>query len=127
LLSYGVDQLDNLRRAATYVDRILRGEKPGDLPVQRAMPVVGLMNLGSREASSDNAAAFRKGLSESGYIEGQNVTVEYHWLDGQPNRVPGWVKSHCPPLWVSCTGCSRTQPWLLGGGGDGPYRGKRYA
>jgi putative ABC transport system substrate-binding protein len=34
LLSYGVDQLDNFRRTATYVDRILRGEKPGDLPVQ---------------------------------------------------------------------------------------------
>ena len=34
MLSYGVDLLDSFRRAATYVDRILRGEKPGDLPVQ---------------------------------------------------------------------------------------------
>jgi putative ABC transport system substrate-binding protein len=55
---------------------------------QPAMPVVGFMNLGSREASGDNEAAFRKGLSQSGYVEGKNVTVEYHWLDGQPNRVP---------------------------------------
>ena len=55
---------------------------------QRAMPVVGLINNGSAEPSAAYAAAFRKGLGESGYIEGQNVTVEYHWLDGQPNRVP---------------------------------------
>jgi putative ABC transport system substrate-binding protein len=50
--------------------------------------VVGLINLGSAESQAGNAAAFRKGLGESGYIEGQNVTVEYHWLEGQPNRVP---------------------------------------
>jgi putative ABC transport system substrate-binding protein len=46
------------------------------------------MNFGSRDASAVNAEAFRKGLGESGYVDGQNVTVEYHWLDSQPNRVP---------------------------------------
>jgi len=53
-----------------------------------AMPVIGYLNLGSPESDAANAAAFRKGLGESGYVEGQNVTVEYHWLDSQANRVP---------------------------------------
>jgi ABC-type uncharacterized transport system substrate-binding protein len=34
------------------------------------------------------AAAFRKGLNETGYVEGQSVTVEYHWLEGQYDRLP---------------------------------------
>jgi putative ABC transport system substrate-binding protein len=55
---------------------------------QRAMPVVGFVNGGSAGPSADYAAAFRKGLSQSGYVEGQNVTVEYHWLDGQRDRMP---------------------------------------
>jgi putative ABC transport system substrate-binding protein len=44
LLSYGVDQGDDFRRAATYVDRILRGEKPGDLPVQFPTKIEMIVN-----------------------------------------------------------------------------------
>jgi putative ABC transport system substrate-binding protein len=50
LLSYGVDPLDNWRRAATYVDRILRGEKPGDLPVQLPTEFEMVVNLKTAKA-----------------------------------------------------------------------------
>jgi putative tryptophan/tyrosine transport system substrate-binding protein len=55
---------------------------------QPVMPVVGFIHPGSADAMAVQAAAFRKGLNESGYVEGQNVTVEYHWLEGQRDRLP---------------------------------------
>ena len=55
---------------------------------QPAMPVIGFVNAGSADASAGYVAAFRKGLGETGYVEGQNVTVEYHWLEGQYDRLP---------------------------------------
>ena len=55
---------------------------------QPALPVVGFVSGRSAEASVRHAAAFRKGLNETGTIEGQNVMVEYHWLDGQYDRLP---------------------------------------
>ena len=55
---------------------------------QAAPPVVGFISVGSADAGAGNVAAFRKGLGETGYVEGQNVTVEYHWLEGQYDRLP---------------------------------------
>jgi putative tryptophan/tyrosine transport system substrate-binding protein len=56
-----------------------------------ALPVVGFIRDGSADASVRLAAAFRKGLKETGYVEGQNVMVEYHWLEGQYDRLPALV------------------------------------
>ena len=58
---------------------------------QPAMPVVGFINAGTANASTRRIAAFRKGLSEAGYTEGQNVIVEYHWLEGHYDRLPAVV------------------------------------
>jgi ABC-type uncharacterized transport system substrate-binding protein len=58
---------------------------------QPAMPVVGFINGRSAQDAARQGAAFRKGLAESGYVEGQNVTVEYHWLDGRYDRLPTLV------------------------------------
>ena len=55
---------------------------------QPTMPVVGLVNGRAAQDAVRNAAAFRSGLNETGYVENQNVMVEYHWLEGQYNRLP---------------------------------------
>jgi putative ABC transport system substrate-binding protein len=53
---------------------------------QPTMPIVGFVN--GRSPDARRAAAFRKGLDDTGYVEGQNVMVEYHWLEGQYDRLP---------------------------------------
>jgi putative ABC transport system substrate-binding protein len=58
------------------------------LAQQPARPVVEFLHPGASEIGARDVAAFRKGLHETGYIEGQNVTVEYHWLEGQYDRLP---------------------------------------
>jgi putative ABC transport system substrate-binding protein len=55
---------------------------------QRPMPVVGFLNVASPGALRQQIAAFREGLKESGYVEGQNVAVEYRWAEGQYERLP---------------------------------------
>ena len=55
---------------------------------QPAMPVIGFLQSGSPEPNVSRITAFRKGLSEAGYVEGQNVAIEFRWSAGQDDRLP---------------------------------------
>src|SRR5262245_12551919 len=55
---------------------------------QPAMPVVGYFTLGAPEQSASYVAPFRRGLSEVGYVEGQNVAIEYRWAHNEIGRLP---------------------------------------
>jgi putative ABC transport system substrate-binding protein len=55
---------------------------------QKALPVVGFLGGGSPGPNAPFVAAFHQGLSETGYVEGQNVAIEYRWAEGQYDRLP---------------------------------------
>lgn len=56
-----------------------------------ALPVIGYLSNGSPGPLSHLVAAFRRGLSEAGYVEGKNVVIEYRWAEGQDDRLPGFA------------------------------------
>jgi putative tryptophan/tyrosine transport system substrate-binding protein len=56
---------------------------------QSAMPVVGFLRTTVAAGSAHLVGAFRQGLNEAGFVEGQNVAVEYRWADDHDDRIPG--------------------------------------
>ena len=58
---------------------------------QPAMPVIGYLSSATPDGFAHFVAEFRRGLSEAGYVEGQNVAIEYRWAEGQIDRLPALV------------------------------------
>src|SRR5260370_39407201 len=55
---------------------------------QAPMPVIGFLSSASPQSYAHVVAAFRQGLKEVGYLEGQNIAIEYRWAEGQYDRLP---------------------------------------
>ena len=58
---------------------------------QKAMPVIGFLASTSPETLERFVAAFRQGLSETGYVAGENVAIGYRWVEGRYDRLPNWL------------------------------------
>jgi hypothetical protein len=55
---------------------------------QPAIPVIGFLHTASPDGNAGRVRAFREGLKETGFVEGENVAIEYRWAEGQYNRLP---------------------------------------
>jgi putative tryptophan/tyrosine transport system substrate-binding protein len=84
---------------------------------QPAMPVVGFLGSGSPDDQANLTAATRQGLKEAGYIEGQNLTIEYRWAEGRYDRLPG----------LAAELVNRRVALIIAAGGSDPGRAARAA
>src|SRR5437016_2538631 len=97
---------------------------------QSELPVVGVIDGGSADASARWVIRFRKGLNETGYVEGKHVTVEYHWLEGQYDHLPALMADlvrrrvaviatpASPPAALAAKAATATIPIVFGVGDD---------
>ena len=97
LMSYGVDYNDLFRKAADYVDKILKGTKPADLPVQQATKFEFIINLKAAKQIGHDDSTRSAGAGESGdQVKTWSDGVLEHWSDGDPEPIT-------PPLHYSST------------------------
>ena len=99
------------------------------LAQQKAMPVIGLLSTSSSNGYAPMIAAFRKSLGESGFVEGQNVIIEYLWADEQYNRLPALaadlvrrqvnvIVAAATPAALAAKPATKTIPIVFAIGGD---------
>src|SRR5450830_972307 len=86
------------------------------LAQQPTMAVIGFLAPGSAESDAYRVIAFRQGLNESGYVEGQNFRIEYRWAEGHYDRLPAMATElvHLQVAMIAATSASRAR----GKGGD---------
>ena len=65
------------------------------LAQQPTMPVIGYLNSGSPESDASRLTGLRRGLNESGYVEGRNFVIEYRWAGNQADRLPALPPIPC--------------------------------
>src|SRR6516225_758840 len=96
---------------------------------QPNLPLVGFLNVGSPDGYRPMEAAFRQGLQETGYVEGQSVSIEYRWAEGQSDRLPAMVDdlirrrvaviaATSTPAALAAKAATRTVPIVFETGGD---------
>jgi putative ABC transport system substrate-binding protein len=96
---------------------------------QPAMPVVGYLNSGSPESDTPRLTGLRRGLNETGYVEGRNVVIEYRWAGNQADRLPALavdlvqlrvavIVAAGPPSTFAAKAATTTIPIVFGVGGD---------
>src|SRR5207248_11193971 len=96
---------------------------------QKAMPVIGVLSPASYDPFSTFVTAFRQGLSEAGYVEGENLAIEYRWAEGHYERLPALaadlvgrkvdlIMANSPPSALAAKSATSTIPIVFRHGGD---------